>query len=239
MKTDPARAAYCHGMRVGVFFAAVLGACALLAGSAGATRADNPVLTGDVGAGDAFSISLKDASGAAVTHLDAGTYTLVIHDHSSFHNFDFSGPGVAVTTDVEAIGDKTFTVTLTDGTYFFQCDPHSAQMRGSFTVGAVTTTTTTTTTPAPKPAAKKASGSIAGAASSFRPARGRSAGTFTVALDDTSATDGFRLSGPGVSKATGAAFRGKVTWKVKLAKGRYSYGSALHPKLRHTFTVSA
>jgi hypothetical protein len=45
--------------------------------------------------------------------------------------------------------------------------------------------------------------------------------------------------GPGVSKATGAAFRGKVTWKVKLAKGRYSYGSALHPKLRHTFTVSA
>ena len=228
-------------MRVGVFFAAVLGACALLAGSAGATRADNPVLTGDVGAGDAFSISLKDASGAAVTHLDAGTYTLVIHDHSSFHNFDFSGPGVAVTTDVEAIGDKTFTVTLTDGTYFFQCDPHSAQMRGSFTVGAVTTTTTTTTTPAPapKPAAKKASASIAGSASSFRPSSGLSAGTFTIAVDDRSATDGFRLSGPGVSKATGAAFRGKVTWKVKLAKGRYSYGSALHPKLRHTFTVSA
>ena len=228
-------------MRVGVFFAAVLGACALLAGSAGATRADNPVLTGDVGAGDAFSISLKDASGAAVTHLDAGTYTLVIHDHSSFHNFDFSGPGVAVTTDVEAIGDKSFTVTLTDGTYFFQCDPHSAQMRGSFTVGAVTTTTTTTTTPAPapKPAAKKASASIAGSASSFRPSSGLSAGTFTIAVDDRSATDGFRLSGPGVSKATGAAFRGKVTWKVKLAKGRYSYGSALHPKLRHTFTVSA
>ena len=227
-------------MRVGVFFAAVLGACALLAGSAGATRADNPVLTGDVGAGDAFSISLKDASGAAVTHLDAGTYTLVIHDHSSFHNFDFSGPGVAVTTDVEAIGDKTFTVTLTDGTYFFQCDPHSAQMRGSFTVGAVTTTTTPAPPPPPAPAAaKKASASIAGSASSFRPSSGLSAGTFTVAVDDRSATDGFRLSGPGVSKATGAAFRGKVTWKVKLAKGRYSYGSALHPKLRHTFTVSA
>jgi plastocyanin len=228
-------------MRVGVTFAAVLGACALLAGSAGATRADNPVLTGDVGAGDAFSISLKDASGADVKHLDAGTYTLVIHDHSSFHNFDFSGPGVAVTTDVEAIGDKTFTVTLTDGTYFFQCDPHSAQMRGSFTVGAVTTTTTPAPPPPPPPApaAKKASATIAGSASSFRPSSGLSAGTFAIAVDDRSATDGFRLLGPGVSKATGAAFRGKVTWKVKLAKGRYSYGSALHPKLRHTFTVSA
>lgn len=224
-------------MRVGVTFAAVLGACALLVVSAGAARADNPVLTGDVGQGDSFTISLKDASGAAVKHLDPGTYTLVIHDHSAFHNFDFSGPGVAVTTDVDTVEDKTFTITLTDGTYFFQCDPHSAQMRGNFTVGTVTTTTAPTPTPAPAPT--KASASVAGSASSFRPSSGLSAGTFAIAVNDRSATDGFRLSGPGVSKATGAAFRGKVTWTVKLRAGRYSYGSALHPKLRHTFTVSA
>jgi plastocyanin len=231
-------------VRVGVTFAAVLGAfllcaCALLVVSAGAARADNPVLTGDVGQGDAFSISLKDASGAAVKHLDAGTYTLVVHDHSAFHNFDLSGPGVAVTTDVDAVVDKTFTITLTDGTYFFQCDPHAAQMRGSFTVGSVTTTTTTTPTPTPAPAPTNVSASIAGSASSFRPSSGLSAGTFAITVNDRSATDGFRLSGPGVSKATGAKFRGKVTWKVKLSAGRYSYGSALHPKLRHTITVSA
>jgi plastocyanin len=222
-------------VRVGVTFAAVLGACALLAASAGASRADNAVLTGDVGQGDAFTITLKDASGAAVKHLDPGTYTLVIHDHSSFHNFDFSGPGASATTDVEGVGDQTFTVTLTDGTYFFQCDPHSAQMRGSFTVGTVVTPPPPVTPPAPT----KASASIGGSASSFRPSSGLSAGVFAIVVDDRSATDGFRLSGPGVSKATGAKFRGKVIWKVTLAAGRYSYGSALHPKRRHTFTVSS
>ena len=225
-------------MRVGLIVVAVLSACALAAGSAGAARSDNPVLTGDVGQNDAFTITLTDASGAAVKHLDPGTYTLVLHDHSSFHNFDLSGPGVAVTTDVAAVEDKTFTITLTDGTYFFQCDPHSSQMKGTFTVGTVPTPTPTPT-PVPPPAPAKASASIAGSASSFRPASGLSAGAFAIVVDDKSATDGFRLSGPGVSKATGAKFRGKVTWKVKLAAGRYSYGSALHPKLRHSFTVSS
>ena len=227
-------------MRVGLTVVAALSACALAAGSAGAARSDNPVLTGDVGQGDAFTITLTDASGAAVKHLDPGTYTLVLHDHSSFHNFDLSGPGVAVTTDVAAVEDKTFTITLTDGTYFFQCDPHSSQMKGTFTVGTVPTPTPTPTpTPVPPPAPTKASASIAGSASSFRPASGLSAGAFAIVVDDKSATDGFRLSGPGISKATGAKFRGKVTWKVKLAAGRYSYGSALHPKLRHSFTVSS
>ncbi len=226
-------------MRVGLIVVAVLSACALAAGSAGAARSDNPVLTGDVGQNDAFTITLTDASGAAVKHLDPGTYTLVLHDHSTFHNFDLSGPGVAVTTDVAAVEDKTFTITLTDGTYFFQCDPHSSQMKGTFTVGTVPTTTTTPPTPIPPPAPTKASASIAGSTSSFRPASGLSAGAFVIAVADRSATDGFRLSGPGVSKATGVKFRGKVTWKVKLAAGRYSYGSALHPKLRHSFTVSS
>ena len=39
-------------------------------------------------------------------HLDPGTYTLVIHDHSTFHNFDLSGPGAAAATDVDFVGDK-------------------------------------------------------------------------------------------------------------------------------------
>lgn len=227
-------------MKVGAIVAAVvLGACALLVGSAGASRTDNPVLTGDVGLGDAYTITLMDPSGALVTHLDPGTYTLVIHDHSTFHNFDFSGPGAAATTDVDFVGDKTFTVTLTDGTYFFQCDPHSSQMHGSFTVGAVTppppTPTPTPVTPIP---ATKATASIAGSAISFKPSSGLQAGAFSIAVADRSATDGFRLSGPGVTKATTAKFRGTVTWKLKLKAGKYSYGSALHPKLRHSFTVS-
>ena len=226
-------------MRAGIFVAGVAVALALVAGSAGSARADNPVLTGDVGAGDSFAISLKDPSGTAVTHLDPGTYTLVVHDRSSVHNFDFSGPGAAVTTDIEFVGDKTFTVTLADGTYFFQCDAHAAQMRGKFTVGTVATTTTTTTpTPVPNPTPLAASVGP-GAASALRPSSGLRAGSFAIVVTDRSATDGFRLVGPGVSRATGATFRGKVTWKVRLAAGRYTYGSALHAKLRHSFTVSA
>jgi plastocyanin len=226
-------------VKVGVSIAAAALLAALVAGSAGAARADNPVLTGDVGQGDGFTLTLKDSTGALVKHLDPGTYTLVVHDHSSFHNFDFSGPGAAVSTDVDFIGDKTFTVTLSDGTYLYVCDAHPAQMRSSFTVGAVTAPPTTTA-PTPVPAATRLAASIGpGATSSLRPSAGLSAGTYAITVNDRSATDGFRLSGPGVSKATGASFRGKVTWKIRLSAGRYTFGSALKAKNRHVLVVSS
>ena len=129
-----------------------------------------------------------------MTHLDAGTYTLDLHDHSAFHNFHLSGPGVDVSTSVDAIEDKTFTVTLTDGTYFFNCDPHSSQMKGTFTVGKVTTPLP----PAPPAAAAKLAAAIGpGSKATLRPLAGISAGKTIVTVRDTSATDGFRLSGPG------------------------------------------
>jgi cytochrome oxidase Cu insertion factor (SCO1/SenC/PrrC family) len=68
-------------VRVRVSIAAAFVLAALVAGFAGAARADNPVLTGDVGQGDAFTLTLQDSTGALVKHLDAGTYTLVVHDH--------------------------------------------------------------------------------------------------------------------------------------------------------------
>ncbi len=198
----------------------------------GTARADNPVLTGDVGAGDSFTITLNDAAGNKVTHLDAGTYTLDLRDHSAFHNFHFSGPGVDVSTSVDAVESKTFTVTLTDGTYFFNCDPHSSQMKGSFMVGTVST-------PPPVPAATKLSGSIgAGSKATLTPLAGLGAGKAIVTVKDASASDGFRLVGPGVSKATGKAFRGTVKWTVTLRPGRYSFGSVRISKLRRTFTIS-
>ena len=121
-------------MRAKVRLAVFILALAFLAGDA---RADNPVLTGDVGLDDEFVISLVDASGAKVKHVDAGSYTLVVHDRSRHHNFHLFGPGVNVATDSENIGDQTFTIALVDGTYHFVCDPHSTTMRGTFTVGSV------------------------------------------------------------------------------------------------------
>jgi hypothetical protein len=221
-------------VRVGVTVAAALGTCALLAGAAGSARADNPVLTGDVGAADAYTITLMDASGGAVKHLDPGTYTLVVRDHSTFHNFHFSGPGVDVMSDVDAVGDKTFTVALVDGTYFFQCDPHSSQMHGKFTVGTVATTPTPTTPAAPT---KLAAAIGAGSKFSLRPAKGLTAGSFAFTISDRTAADGFRLSGPGVAKATGIAFKGTVTWRVSLKAGRYTFGSVRRAALRSAVTV--
>lgn len=143
-------------MRVALPFVLLL----LAAGSAGAARVDNPTLTGDVGLGDAFTISLHDANGIPVKNLDPGTYTLVARDHSDIHNFHLFGPGgVDISTDIGNIETKTFTITLVNGTYTYICDAHP-NMMGTFTVGgaAATTTTAKATTkpkPQPKPRPKK------------------------------------------------------------------------------------
>jgi hypothetical protein len=86
-------------------------------------------LNGSVGPG--FDISLDGTDG-----LSAGSYTLVVNDQSSAHNFHLTGPGdVDVATDVGAEGEESFAVELQAGEYTFLCDPHASQMRGTFTVG--------------------------------------------------------------------------------------------------------
>jgi len=229
-------------------------ACGLLAGGyvvagAGATRGDNPVLTGNVGQNDAFTIGLTGPTGAPVQHLDPRTYTLLVHDHSTIHNFHLSGPGVDVSTPIEQTGDFTFTVTLSDGTYTYVCDAHAAEMKGAFTVGAAATTTTGTTTgkpapaPAPKPGATKLAGvvgpgsSIALGTADGSRLSGLSAGKATIVVKDRSKRDNFHLSGPGIARKTGVAFRGTVTWRVTLKAGRYTYRSDPHPVLHGSFRV--
>jgi plastocyanin len=210
-------------------------------GAAGGSRAAAGQLVGDVGLGDSFQISVKDSSGAVVRHLDPGTYTLVVHDHSSQHNFDLSGPGVSVLTDIPGTGDSTYTITLTDGLYFYVCDAHAGQMKGEFAVGTATLPTTTTTAPSPPPAAATAltAGISASGRVDLRPTGGLSAGRFKLTITDRSRTDGFRLSGPGFSKSTGAAFTGKVTWTLALKAGTYTFSSVRHPKAKHALRISA
>ena len=83
----------------------------------------------------------------ACTKLDPGTYEITVDDLSEEHNFHLSGPGVDRATEIGDVGTQTWTVTLRDGTYTYVCDPHQGTMRGSFTVGNVTTPP-----PTPKPA---------------------------------------------------------------------------------------
>ena len=93
-------------------------------------------LTGTVGTDsdpNAFKISLTDSSGAAVTTLPAGEYTIEVHDPSAIHNFHLTGGSVDETTSVPEVEETTFEVTLEPGEYTFKCDPHPP-MTGTFTV---------------------------------------------------------------------------------------------------------
>jgi opacity protein-like surface antigen len=201
-----------------------------------AAHADNPVLVATVGVGDGFNISLKDAGGSPVTHLDAGTYTIQVHDESQLHDFHLFGPGVNMATPVGDVADVTWTVTFQDGTYKFQCDPHAGVMHGSFTVDDVT---------APPPATKLKASVGPGRSIALRNANGTrltllSGTTKTVIkVNDRSRVDNFHLRGPGANKATGVRFRGRVTWRLTLRPGAYVYRSDTHRSLRGTFTVTA
>jgi plastocyanin len=90
-------------------------------------------LEGETGPG--FEIEVKQ-NGEDAESVKAGTYTLKVEDKSASHNFHLIGPGVdKVVTDVGFVGDKTVTVTLKQGTYTYQCDPHaSSGMKGTFEV---------------------------------------------------------------------------------------------------------
>ena len=95
------------------------------------TTATGSTLDATVGPG--FTITLTQ-NGNPVSTLTSGTYTINVDDKSDIHNFHLTGPGVDKSTDVSGTGTQTWTVTLQNGSYHFQCDPHAATMNGSFTV---------------------------------------------------------------------------------------------------------
>jgi len=226
----PGRSASMRCMRIAVLTIAIAACLVAVA----PTGADNGQLVGTVGPG--FGIFLKDSSGAAVTHLDAGTYTLLVHDLSEEHNFHLVGPGVDVTTDVVFTGDQTFTITVTNGTYNYVCDVHSSTMHGQFTGGSTPapTTTTTTTTPAPPKPLTLRVGPGRTLTAPARLAKGR----YAITVRDLSAVDNLHLKGTGVDRKTGVAFKGVTHWTVTLKAGSYRVFSDTHRTLTRTIRVS-
>lgn len=172
--------------------------------------------------GPAFSIQLSNESGGRVTQLDPGTYEITVTDRSVEHNFHLTGPGVNEMTEVDFEGTVTWTVTFTDGVYRFVCDPHSTTMRGQFRVGTPPVTT-------PPPAPKRLTGTVGpGFSISMRTpagavARTATAGTYRITIRDRSAAHNFHLIGPGVNRRTSVAFRGTVTWTLRLRAGTYRF----------------
>ena len=115
--------------------ALVAAAAALLVPVAGSANS-YPKLIGTVGKNGAFKITLRDAKGKLVKTLKAGTYTFVIHDDASIHNYELDGPnGKSWTFTTPAfVGTKTRTLKLTPGKYKAYCAPHEPTMFQRFTV---------------------------------------------------------------------------------------------------------
>jgi len=119
--------------------AAVAAAAALtvlaLAASAMASSQAKPKLIGVVGKNDAFKITLT-SNGKVAKTLEAGTYTVVIQDDSTLHNYELDGPNGKSWkfTSVGFKGTKTFTLKLAKGKYKAYCAPHESFMFQKFTV---------------------------------------------------------------------------------------------------------
>ena len=208
-------------MATRIVFAALLAALFLPSALA---RADNPRLVATVGRNDAFAISLSDAAGKPVTHLDPGTYDVEIHDLSEEHNFHLYGPGVQQATAVGNKEDVVWTLTLADGKYGFDCTAHPNLMKGWFTVGEV--------------AATQLGAAVGPKRSISLKPKTAQVGPATITVNDRSRGDNFHLTGPGVDKKTGVTFRGRATWNVTLQPGIYSYRSDKHKSLRGSLIVT-
>jgi len=190
-------------------------------------------LTGSVGPG--FTISLKDASGAGVSQLDPGDYTITVNNLNTTaeHDFHLFGPGVDQATPFQQ-GTWTWNVTFTDGVYTFHCDAHPTIMKGTFRVGAA---------PPPPPPPLKLSGKV-GPGNTISLKRGSAivkalkAGRYKVMVRDVSAKDNFHLLGPGVSKKTAVKGKRTVSWTLRFRAGKYTYRSDAHKTLKRTFRVS-
>jgi plastocyanin len=193
-----------------------------LAFATSSTADDLPLLVGTVGPG--FTIDLADANGKHVDELVAGRYTLLVHDLADIHNFVLGSKRTGerlATTEVEFVGDMTFTISLTPGLYTYACSPHFQTMNGHLQViGAPNPIPA----PAPVAVAKKLAAAVGPTRLSLS-ARRATPGLYRLTVADRSRTRNFHLIGPGVNRRTGAGFSGTVTWNVRLRQGIYRFGS--------------
>ncbi len=212
----------------------LIAALAVAAISLPAAAASEPTVTLTGVVGPSATITLKNADGSVVRQLDPGSYEISISDQSDLHNFHLFGPGVEQQTDVEALGTTTWNVQFVDGTYTYRCDPHAAQMRGTFTVGNV---------PPPPPPTPKLNGKVTAKTISLKNAatgakvRTLVEGTHKLVVSDTAKTQNFHLIGPGVNRKTAIKARTKKTWTLALGPGKYTYRSDKNRRLKGRFTV--
>lgn len=191
--------------------------------SGSASGGETPVvLTAIVGTNDAFTITLNGPDGKKLKRLEPGTYTVVVDDRSAIHNFHLASnddPTVNFRTDVDFVGQQSFTVTFRNDTvYAYACEPHWQVMNGSFLV-------TDAQPPPPPPPVRTLDASVSSAGAVRLSAGSVRSGRYRIVVRDRSAKANFHLRGTGVDRRTGVRFRGRVSWALRLARGSYRFGS--------------
>ena len=79
-------------------------------------------------------ISLRNAAGAAITRVKAGTYAIVVRDRSKVHNFHLIGRGVNKRSTLAGVGTTTWKLKLAPGTLRFYSDKAPKTVKGSIRV---------------------------------------------------------------------------------------------------------
>jgi len=188
----------------------------LALGAAPGAHGDGTLIVGTVGPG--FTIDLADANGKHVDVLTAGRYELLVHDLADIHNFVLGSKTTGArlaSTEVEFVGDQTFTIDLGPGQYAYACSPHFMTMNGQLRVIAEV----------PPPVAPKTLSARVTSRTVSLSSKAVTAGPYKLTVADRSRSRNFHVVGPGVNKRTGKAFTGTVTWRLDLAAGRYRFGS--------------
>lgn len=235
-----------------------IAAVALLAGlvGAGVALAEGPLLKGTVGGTD--GIKMRDASGTIVSSVAPGPVSFELDDQSDAHNFHLTGPGVDITTGVEAIETKTFDATLVDGIYRFQCDIHPLSLKGQFTAGSGAGGTGgsagggggsggggTTTSPSAPVGSTLILTSGPGLTISLKTKAGKKVtrlkpGRYTIVARDKSGLHSAHILGAGVSRKTAIPGTTTQTWKVVLKNGTLVYQCDAHKAtMRGTVKIAA
>lgn len=217
--------------RVAVLSAASIVALAVALVALGG-RAQSPTLLAFVGTNDGFDIGVTDSNGNAITRVPPGTYTFVVRDRSTLHNFHFASNEdrtVDFRTDLAFVGEQSFTVTLkADTQYAYACEPHWQTMNG----GLLATNRTAPSPPPPPPLARKPKTLRAGVTAdgtAHVSARSLKAGRYRIVVRDASRRHNFHLVGRGVNRRTGITFTGTAAWTLRFARGTYRYGSDPEP----------
>jgi hypothetical protein len=178
------------------------------------------------------SIWLKDSSGNLVSHLDPGTYTIVVRDLSDDENFRLRGPGVDRETSEDGTGTVTWTITFVSGEYEYRSD-HDDDLRGEFSVGS-----------GEAPAGESLNAQVSDESIWLKDSSGNlvsrlDPGTYTIVVGDLSDKQNFHLRGSGVDRETSESGTGTVTWTVTFVSGEYEYRSDEESDLKREFYVGS